>query len=644
MSNIKTPNKLSSANTSSKSNILSNSNPNNINHNNVKPFIDKINFDISDVLSNDNTGLPLIPGIYFVQKTFDVPDYITYPPSSSNKNGIYDYDNIGTQSITRYYNIKNCINKLETIKNFIIDILKDNKKLFDTIKISQKKYNLTKKNLFFDFKEKMNDNFIPVFGDNKNNINKLTKFKNQKNANLLGTSLKFSKISNKGITNMIPGYNIGLKKGLSYITISKPYIRPRNKDGNLIENPAYFYKNKDVKKITFYLLIRAFIKNNYNLLKINSKSKSKSILKINNKNNKPDDIAFMKIFQQEFNRKSKSYFYKLFQEYNKTRQTLIKYIKSDYGILAFDFMFDIKYKLNTKYTTVNPDQNIEDYKIIDKETKINSTSNRTVGDILYKSGNKIGYIYDIDFSESKPYTVKLYSNNNNNTTTKKMTEDEIKAYSTSTKKIEPTLQEKIHNFNLMYKNIISQDNIVANYKKNIDTIYSDFYKSINNFLNNTDEYNLFNIITNNLEFDINLFKFIFNYVDIGVFNKAVGINFKIKKYINNKINDFESKYESYILLFNQINGVISKNDFLNDTLDNLDFEKFLNGIIENLQTGTNSNSNLNNITNKIVNSYSKANININTDAFAKLRKNLKKLHTLIIKNGTILIEPPSVAP
>ena len=45
--------------------------------------------------------------------------------------------------------------------------------------------------------------------------------------------------------------------------------------------------------------------------------------------------------------------------------------------------------------------------------------------------------------------------------------------------------------------------------------------------------------------------------------------------------------------------------------------------------------------NKIINSYNKANININTDAFAKLRKNFKKLHTLIIGRDAISISPPS---
>ena len=495
----------------------------NIKHSNIEPFIEKIRFNISDVLSNDNTGLPLIPGIYFVQKTTYTPDFITHPLSENINNKVYQYDNIGTEAITKYYNIKNSLSKLETIKNFIISIIKTNKKLFESIKISQKKYKLTKDNVFYNFKEKLNDNFISIFGSYSENIRKLTKIKGKEN------------------------------------------------------NTVSFYKDKDVFKITIYVLIRALAKNNYNLLKKR------------NKLSDPKDPDFIYIFQNEFNKKSKSYFFKLFQEYKKEREKLIKYILNDYGLLAFHFIFDLKYKLSKPNIIINPNENIENYIIIDKEANTDSNKKYNIGDVLYSDNtysNKIGYIYSIDYFKDIPYTIKksdntfAYENN--------ITKYYIK------NKIKPSLQEKINNFNLLYKNLISNESIISDYKKNINNIYSDFYKSLNNYFNENSENNLYDVITNNLDLEINLFKFIFNYVDMGIFNRAVEINYKVKKYIDNKIIDFENKYESYILLFNTINNVISNENYYNNNLNSLDFSNFLTNIINELYKENNYNNNKDN--------------------------------------------------
>ena len=510
----------------------------NINSYNVNPFIEKIDFKISDILSNKNAGLPLIPGIYFVQKSNANPDYITHPLSNNKDDKIYGYDNIGTEAITKYYNIKNSLYKLETIKNFIISIININKKLFETIKISQKKYNLIKGNVFFNFKEKLYDNFISIFGSSEGNISKLTKTKDKDNSSS--------------------------------------------------------YKDKNVSKITIYVLIRALVKNNYNLLKKMKKSSN------------PKDPYFMYIFQNESNKKSKSYFYKLFQEYKKERTNLIKYILNDYGILAFHFIFDLKYKLTKPDITINPNENIENYKIINKETNVNSNketnvnsnNDYNVGDILYNRskdksnkiiyGKEYGYIYNIDYRLSKPYTIKL-KNPNNEQFAYLSISDMLKYIKKN--KIKPTLQKKINNFNLLYKNLISNDSIISDYKNNINTIYSNFYKSLNNYLNENPEYSLYDVIKNNLDLEINLFKFIFNYVDIGIFNRAVEINTNIKTYIDNRIMDFESKYESYILLFNTINKIISNDNFYNNNLSSLDFSNFLTNLITKLDEGNINNNN-----------------------------------------------------
>jgi hypothetical protein len=616
---------------------------NNINSSNIKPFTEKIKFDISDILSNDNTGLPLIPGIYFVQKTTYEPKYITHPLSPNKNNTIYEYDNIGSEAISKYHNIKNLLYKLDVIKNFIISIINNNKKLFETIKISQKKYNLTKNNVFFKFKEKLNDNFISVFGENNKETKILTTIKKQQqNINpQFKNPLKNFKTQNPFPGSFRPQTKFTIQSPIKYTEIQSP----------IKTNGAILYKDKDIPKITIYLFIRAFIKNNYNLLKKKSKSLDNS-----------DNLDFMYIFQKEFNKKSKSFFYKLFQEYVRERNKLIKYVSTDYGILAFNFIFDLKYKLNTPNTNINPNENIDSYKIINKEIDINSNNKYNIGDVLYSNkdySNKVGYVYKKDFSDTKPYTIKISntnklvnSNESNDYEKYNLKEMENKFHVKS--KAKPTLQEKIHNFNLLYKNLIGQESIVSNYSKNINNIYSNFYKSIDNYLNDNSENNLFNVINNNLELDVNLFKFIFNYVDIGIFKKAVDINYKIKKYIDNKIDNFESKYESYILLFNQINNIISFDNIYKDDLDNLDFKNFLNNIIEKLNNNNNNDDNdnsesiskvrLNKITSLLSKSHSSSNgllasKKTNANIFKNIKDHVKKLHKIFVDHKFIKIDP-----
>jgi hypothetical protein len=99
------------------------------------------------------------------------------------------------------------------------------------------------------------------------------------------------------------------------------------------------------------------------------------------------------------------------------------------------------------------------------------------------------------------------------------------------------------------------------------------------------EFNLLNIITNNLDLDINLFKLVFNYVDKSIFYKAVDIHYEIKDFISSKINTFESYYESYILWYNKLHGVVSLNtDILfQDNIPANSFQLFLKSILEKEQ-------------------------------------------------------------
>jgi len=638
---------------------------NNITKNNIKPFFNTNvvmpKFNLKQILSIKNFGLPLIPGMYFVEKGTISKSNVSPPVKNKlttdpkNKGTVYSYDNIGTESITAYFNIKNSFNKLETIKNFIITILNDNKKIFETVNISKETYKLNKNNIFYKFKEKLDDNFESIIGKESN--------------------------FTKPIKNKIFG--------------NKP------------------------TKLTMPLFIHILEKNNYNILKNKVK-----------KTNNPD---FLFIFQNEYNGKSKSYFYKLFQEYTQERKKLINYIKQYYGLLAFDFIFDIKHKLDIENnTSVNVNENIKYYKIINKnenynfkigdyviinynDTKINgiiiriilekndkiyiikdrfstkiykiketknnnnnkyflmsikkdeSTESKTsntsteistetrrtslissyeggsnlitrkksvdfrpiyspelpaspittpryrstatytasspvpetkplepleqevemtinnnnifeVGDYVKYNNNNMNYfIIKINFDKSEPYTIKQ----KNNLKIIHTTIDKLEKIKTNI--VKPTLNPKIHNFDTLYQSIIGESTIKNNYLKKINKIYSDFYLSIDNYLSGKTQFNLYNIIVNNIELDMNLFKFIFNYVDISMFNKAVNIHFKIKDNIREKINNLELYYDSYIIWYNKLKGYISSDsDIFIDNISETDFSDYLSDIIDEL--------------------------------------------------------------
>jgi hypothetical protein len=125
---------------------------NNIKLNNIKPFfnekvITKNSIKLNELLSNKDTSIPLIPGIYFYQ----------------NDNPLkFKNDNLGSEIINKYYSIKSNLDKLITNKNFIDSILDTNKYDLEKIKIQREKYKLFKKttiddtNLFSKFKFKSN--------------------------------------------------------------------------------------------------------------------------------------------------------------------------------------------------------------------------------------------------------------------------------------------------------------------------------------------------------------------------------------------------------------------------------------------------------------------------------------------------------
>jgi hypothetical protein len=121
---------------------------------NFNPFVNKIINKVIAPSAQDffgsiltktvpNKRIPLIPSIYF------------------NNN-----DSIGSQIINKYYTIKITLEKLETIKKFIIFLLESSKYDLESIKVSRLEYKLVSDNLIMK-KESEIDKILEEFSDPK---------------------------------------------------------------------------------------------------------------------------------------------------------------------------------------------------------------------------------------------------------------------------------------------------------------------------------------------------------------------------------------------------------------------------------------------------------------------------------------------
>lgn len=538
--------------------------------NELKPFFDadKIvlpNTNILNILSNENYGLPLIPGMYFGQNSIK--------SKIDDKQYIVGYDNIGSNILSNYNNIKNSLEKLESIKSFIVNILNSNSYTLKPIKVSKEKYKLSKKHLLYLFNENLNQSFVSLLNTKKPKstpIKSLTnkvsnKFKNAKSFIYNRTSVLRQR------TNNAQRKIINASRHINNLTneLNKK-ILGRNSSQKIKNSVISGGDKNDKKTISFQKFIEKFSKNNFNLLK-----------KTLNTNDNP---YFMFIFQNEYKAKNKAFFYKLFSQYVSERQKLLKFIKNNNGILAFSYMFDMTYRsinASNNDDTTKKSKNQKKYRLLEPyyKPKNNSTNtNFNVGDIVNitqsNGTKKKATITQIDFVniQKKPYQIEY-----ENGTTGDVNVENISEIS---KKAKPTLSSKIQKFSTLYTNFVNKDIIQNNYNKNINQTYNNFYKSLDDFISGNTEFNLLNVCVNGIETDFNLLKFIFNYVDVIMYNIVVDNDYKIKEYISNKINIFERYYEQYILWYNEMLGLVSSDILFKDTFGKDDFKEFLDKILE----------------------------------------------------------------
>lgn len=354
--------------------------------------------------------------------------------------------------------------------------------------------------------------------------------------------------------------------------------------------------------------IDVYVKNKYDLL---------------NKNKIENFPFFIKIFQNEYqnNSESKTYFMNLFKKYLEIRKILIKYIQTDYGLLAFKFLFDLsntqffgklkeieKKKLKKEQNKNNKTILYNNYMLYGKNLGFNSNNQFKVGDNLKTKDSSISVslpteinlnlnkiqkivIYRIDFRNSpdEPYTLQITTNDKPPKVYYKniSIQDMEKKYEKAEAKISKNLVNQIHFFNLLYVNVANQEYFKNEYMRNIGIYYSDLNKSLNKYFGDDFSNNLYNLLTSGFESDFNIIQFTFNYTDPLLFTKMVDLQYLIKNSISNKINLFEQNYEAYIEWYEIFAGISSKLNFdLGATTDS-DFKLFFDKLFKE-STGQNA--------------------------------------------------------
>jgi hypothetical protein len=208
------------------------------------------------------------------------------------------------------------------------------------------------------------------------------------------------------------------------------------------------------------------------------------------------------IFKNEFFEKNKSYFLKIFDNYQTLRNELFDEINNtNFGIMAFEYLFN---------TTIISQIKEGNKKLVKQLTSLKKDNN-----INYSQ-----YIY-------------INSNNNTNTLVNESISNKSKLF------------EKVDQYDLLYINYTSAESIKLNYKKNITDIYNNLNNSISSYAGNSFKNNLYDTLIAGINTDIYLIQFLITYIDPDLFNIIVDNDFKIKKYIQYKIDQFRNYYDSY---------------------------------------------------------------------------------------------------
>lgn len=552
----------------------------NLEQNNFIPFKERIfsdpappiTFKFKDIISNSTKKnlLPLIPVIYF--KKGPIP--------------LNNIDNIGSEIIDNYYTIKILLKKLEKIKKIILDIIDTSRSEFEKVNVSREKYKLNKDNLVHEFqnyktgdifkidREKFNFEFHPehlfkrdyesIFKDQNEFITFVDEFiyhdkaKTIENFSLFKSSDDkypyFYKIFQNEYKGKSKTYFVTLFK--KYFELRKNILKQVRANHGLLAFTLFFdltatknyQKMKEEEGLKKNMSTNEY--NNYILYGMNSMNRDKYEIGdiVREKNTSPNED--FKII--EYNNHNKQYILG-----KKINNSIVKRGAT-------------KNLLNTNYTII--------YKHIDDNFK--------VGDVITNvfDNTNIYQILKIDPTDlDKKYHIDIISG----TRPRYYSDLQFKQqFRTSIDKItKRDLGKKIHNFDLLYVNILDQQYYKDEHTNNIYRIYENFYNSTQNIIGYSVKSNLYNFLINSFDMDFYLIKFIFYYVDQKDFNKAVDDHYNCKKYISKSINNFERYYDDYIDWYNMFIDTYSDISSAYSATSESDFQEFFDKMYaKNIET------------------------------------------------------------
>lgn len=551
---------------------------------NFKPFKERIfsdpapappdTFKFKDIISNSTSTnlLPLIPAIYF----------------KNDKNNITD--NIGSKIIDNYYTIKVLLKKLEKIKKIILDIIDTSKLEFEKINISREKYKLNKDNLVHVFenyktgdifkidREKFNFEFHPehlfkkdvqpMFENQDEFIEFIDKFiyydksKNIKNYSLFKSNNDKYPYFYKIFQSEYKG-----KSKTYFITLFKKYFELRKNILDQIE------KNHGLLAFTLFFDLTA----SKNYQKMKEEEALKKSMSTNEYNN------YILYGMNSMNRDK----YEI--------GDIVKDLSNNETFKIFNYVESHEYTLKKINISNFSIDNIDDTILVTKETLDNSykmiykhiDDNFKVGDIITNVFSSLIENYQILKINSTDLDKKYYIHNKTANIKKYYSDLEFReTFITCINKItKRDLGGKIHNFDLLYVNILDQQYYKNEHMNNIYRIYDNFYNSIQNIIGYSVKSNLYNFLINSFEMDFYLIKFIFYYVDQKDFNIAVDNHCNCKKYISKSINNFERYYDDYIDWYNMFIGTYSDISSEYGATSESDFKEFFDTIYsKNIET------------------------------------------------------------
>lgn len=501
--------------------------------------------------------LPLIPKIYFLD----------------------DDDNIGSKIINIYYTVEHFINKLKIIKESILDIIDLNHEEFKKVKVPRETFQLYDDNLILsDFKNLKNKD-----------ISKFYTLYEQNNFNLL---------QNDTVT--IPTFYYIFEK--TYVTenysVKKYYLNLLNEYIKL-KNELVVYLKNNIGLMSFKYFFNIDLIREIKMKQPKSKEKTKLIensLKdviIYNENNVNNNLKNSNNFKigDHFVINNESYLNDTIFATSSNNQ--------EGGVAVNQVSLDNRKIYESMRKSRVPDVAIKSR--IQSNQDINSLSNTNYNYLTDTESSEqqtdtdyleqqIFILIKIEyFDQKEKFILKMTNNKFKGKIEDLLDSPKLKYEKNGTillfKKInfetDNSFQKKIKEFDHLYANLLSANYYKDDNKKIQESNVLNLNNSINCFVGSDIDNSLYNILKNSINTDYFLIIFLFNFINPSTFDDAIDIHFKIKEFIDNKIDGVDKIYDKYIEWYNKFIHGITDEELFSITSES-NFKSFFNLMMKDL--------------------------------------------------------------